>query len=82
MTVEHSTSGQAIEPMSALCIDSGFCCDCASGSSVHGIGMLFMDLHIFTNFCLDVLVIVNLNSGDQLYGVGVPVSTIFWWEDV
>jgi hypothetical protein len=82
MTVEHSTSGQAIEPMSALCVASRFLCDCASGSSVHGIVMLFMDLHIFTKLCLDVLVIVNLHSGYQFSGFDVPGNAIFLWEDV
>jgi hypothetical protein len=49
---------------------------------VHDIVMIFMDLHIFAKFFLDVLVIVNLNSSNQLSGVDVPVNTIFWWEDV
>jgi hypothetical protein len=82
MTVEHLTIGQAIEPMPALCVASGFSRDCASGSSVHGIVMLFMDLYIFTKLCLDVLVIVNLHAGNQFYGVDVPGNAIFWWEDV
>jgi hypothetical protein len=77
MTVEHLTIGQAIEPMPALCVASGFSRDCASGSSVHGIVMLFMDLYIFTKLCLDVLVIVNLHAGNQFYGVDVPGNAIF-----
>jgi hypothetical protein len=80
--VEHSTGGQAIEPISALCVTSGFSCDCTNGSSMYGVVMLFMDLHIFTKFFLDVLVIVNLHSGNQFYGVDVPGNAIFWWEGV
>jgi hypothetical protein len=49
---------------------------------MHGIVMLFMDLHIFTKLCLDVLVIVDLHSSNQFSGVDVPRNTIFWWEDV
>jgi hypothetical protein len=68
--------------MSALCIASGFRCDCASCLSVHGIVMLFVDLQIFTKFRLDVLVIVNLHSGNQLSWVDVPGNTVFWGEDI
>jgi hypothetical protein len=49
---------------------------------MHGIVMIFMDLHIFIKFCLDVLVTVNLHSSNQLSGVDVPGNAIFWWEDV
>jgi hypothetical protein len=73
---------QDIKPMPTLRVASGFCCDCTGGSSVHDIVMLFMDLYIFTTLCLDVLVVVNLNSSNQLSGVDVPGDTIFWWEDV
>jgi hypothetical protein len=46
---------------------------------MHGIIMIFMDLHIFTKLYLDVLVIVNLHSSNQFFGVDIIGNSIFQW---
>jgi hypothetical protein len=80
--VKHPASGQAIKPMPTLCVASGFGCDCASGSSVHGIFIIFMYLHILAKFFMNVFVVVNFHSSNQFPGIDIPGDNIFWWDDV
>ena len=57
--------------MSSLCIPSRLCGDGPSGAWIHGIIVFFMNLNIFSKFSADVLVVVDLYSGNEFAGVDI-----------
>ena len=69
LAVKHPASRETIKPMTTLGITRGLGGKGTSGSGTHAVVMLFVDLNIFTKFCSNVFVVINLHTGDQFSGV-------------